>query len=288
MARKRISFTLAAVIVFFIILLSLVSIRLTGIGSNFPNPVGKILRQAIAPLQSGVTSVTTAIRDDFNSIRNFGQLSKENADLKTKVAELSQENNELKQKILAGLRYEEMANKFNAPNVWDEPTVGAVVIDRNPSNWYHTLVINRGTKNGVKVNDPVITNYGLVGKVISVTDNTSEVILILDPQGQVSGLVRQSDGTAAYGIVQGDYQEGTPDVQSTLKMTIPKDYQVNPGDLVLTSGMGGVYPENIPVGTVKEVSLEKGGLLKTAVIEPTVQFAHLEEVFVVLTPGGTK
>ncbi|MDA8441389.1 MAG: rod shape-determining protein MreC, partial [Peptococcaceae bacterium] len=189
MARRRVSFTLAAVIVFFIILLSLVSIRLTGIGNNFPNPVGSFIRQALAPLQSGVTSVTTGIRDRVVSIWNLNQLAAENQTLVTKVDELTKENNQLKQKVLAGMRYEAMANKFTAPDVWTKATLGASVIDRNPSNWYHTLVINRGSQAGVKVNDAIITSLGLVGKVISVTNNTAEVILILDTEGQVSGLV---------------------------------------------------------------------------------------------------
>ncbi len=285
MARKRISFTLAAVIVFFVILLALVSIRFTGTGTDFPNPAGNLLREALAPLQGGVMSVTTGVRNSLASLWQFNQLSRQNQSLKTQVAELTRENNQLKQKILAGMRYEDMAKKFDSPAIWNDPYVGATVVDRNPSNWYHTIVINRGAKDGVKVDDPVITNLGLVGKVIKVTDSTSEIILILDPEGQVSGVVRQSNGAGSFGIVVGDYKRGSVATTGSLSMEVPKEDKVNPGDLVLTSGMGGVYPKDIPIGTVQQVTLDPSGLLKTATITPQVNFANLEEVFVVLTGG---
>jgi len=284
-AKKRFSFSLAALIVFFVILLSLISIRLTGLDAVFPNPVGNLLREVLAPLQSGVTSVSSGIRDAVVNIRDFSKIRQDNKSLKTQIDELTKENNQLKQKILAGMRFEELEKKFDSPAIWKSPYIGASVINRNPSNWYHTIVINRGSKDGVKVNNPVITNLGLVGKVIGVTTSTAEVILILDPEGQVSGAVRQSEGSAAYGIIVGDYKRGPIASAGSLKMTVPKDDKVNPGDMVLTSGMGGVYPKDIPVGTVQEVNLETGGLLKTATISPLVDFTHVEEVFVVLTGG---
>jgi len=284
-AGKRISFTLAAVIVFFVILLSLVSIRLTGIGTNFPNPAGNLLREILAPLHSGVMCVATGVRDVLASPWQFQKMRQENLTLNAKVEELTRENSQLRQKILAGMRYEELEKKFDAPEIWKERYIGAVVIDRNPSNWYHTIVVNRGSKDGVKINNPVITNLGLVGKVVSVTNNTSEVILILDSEGQVSGAVRQSQGSPSFGVVVGDYKRGPVGSKGALKMTVPKDDKVNPGDLVLTSGMGGIYPKDIPIGIVQEVNLESGGLLKTANITPLVQFDRLEEVFVVLTGG---
>ena len=285
MAKKKISFTLAAMIVFFAILLSLVSMRLTGVDKNFPNPVGNILRETLAPLQSGVTSAALGIRNVFSGFWNVGKNREDNAVLKAKVEELSKENNQLKQKVLAAMRYEELEKKFNAPEIWTQQYIGAVVIDRNPSNWYHTVVINRGSANGVKINQPVMTNLGLVGKVVSVTANTAEVIIILDPEGQVSATVRQSQGEPAFGVAVGDYKRNPRGGRGTFRMTVPKDDKINPGDLVLTSGMGGVYPKDIPIGRVEEVAMETGGLLKTATIAPLVQFDRLEEVFVVLTGG---
>ncbi len=285
MARKRISLTSAAVIVFFVILLAQVSIRLTGTGSHFVNPVGGLLREVLAPLQGGVMSFSRGVRDTASSVWNFGKIKQENHDLQVKVEELTKQNTELKQKLLAGMRYEEMEQKFDAPTIWKKKYIGATVINRNPSNWYYSIVVNRGKDHGVKVNDPVITNKGLVGKVISVTSHTAEVVLILDSEGQVSGLVRQNDGMVSAGVVTGNYKRGPIGSQGTLRMTVPKDDRVNPGDLVLTSGLGGIYPSNIPIGTVKDITPESGGLLKTTTISPTVQFDHLEEVFVVLDGG---
>lgn len=285
MARRRISLSLAAVIIFFAVLLTLVSIRFTAIGKSFPNPVGNLMQQILAPLQSGVMSVTTGIQDDFAVLTNLGKTKQENNQLKAKVAELTRENIELQQKVLAGLRYQELEKKFNAPEIWNMQTVGATIVDRDPSNWYYTITINRGSADGVVVNDCVITNAGLVGKVIAVTNHTADVVLILDSEGEVSGMVRQSDGSPVYGVLQSNYRHGPIGSQATLEMSVPKADNVKPGELVLTSGKGGVFPKDIPIGTVQNVVLQKGGLLKTATITPLVKFDRLEEVFVVHSGG---
>jgi rod shape-determining protein MreC len=147
--------------------------------------------------------------------------------------------------------------------------------------------LNRGSKDGVVANDPVIGALGLIGKVVSVSPTTSEVLLILDGEGQVSALVSNSAGNGTFGIVQGNYKRGSRlTSEGNLQMLFQREDNVNVGDLVLTAGVGGVYPQDVPIGKVVEIRLDPTGLLKTAFIEPLVNFDTLEEAYIVKMVGG--
>ncbi|MDI6812517.1 MAG: rod shape-determining protein MreC [Desulfitobacteriaceae bacterium] len=279
---RRVNVTGIAVLVFFLLLGILISMRLTGLGRQFLNPVGGALQRALSPVENALLQVGTLVRDDTRAFWSFDAVQKENAALKGKVDQLTGDNLKLKQQVLAGMRYAELdQGVFRSPTLDKFKMLGATIINRNPTAWYQTLTINRGSDDGIRVDAPVIAHLGLVGKVIAVTPKTSEVLLITDGEGQVSALVRGSSGEGTFGIVQGTYQRGSRLTASGhLQMLFRRDDNVNAGDLVLTSGWGGVYPKDIPVGKVTEVQLDKSGLLKTAYIEPLVNFDNLEEVYI--------
>ncbi|KLU59567.1 cell shape-determining protein MreC precursor [Peptococcaceae bacterium CEB3] len=285
---RRVNLTGIAVLVFFLLLGILVSMRLTGLGRSVPNPVGGVLQRLASPVENVLLSVGNRIKRDTRALWSFDQVESENVALRRDVNKLTGENLSLKEQILAGMRYAALdQGEFRSPTLDKYAKVGATIIDRNPTAWYQTLTLNRGSADGVAVNDPVIANLGLVGKVVSVTAKTAEVLLITDGQGQVSALVRDSSGNPTFGIVQGTYKAGSR-LTSTghLEMLFRRADKVNVGDLVVTSGLGGVYPVDMPVGKVQEVQLDKTGLLKTAYIEPLVNFDSLEEVYIVKTVGG--
>ncbi|MDR3541792.1 MAG: rod shape-determining protein MreC [Desulfosporosinus sp.] len=288
MVGKRVNVTGIAVLVFFLFLGVLISIRLTGLGSNFPNPVGGILQRALSPIEKPILQLGNGIRDNMKVLWDFRGVQLENESLTKKVDQLTGDNLKLKEQVLAGMRYTELdQGQFRSPTLDKFTKIGASVINRNPTTWYRTLTLNRGSNDGVQANDPVIGALGLVGKIVSVSSNTSEVLLILDGEGQVSALVRNSTGDGTFGIVQGTYKRGsrlTP--EGNLQMLFRREDNVNAGDLVFTSGDGGVYPKDVPIGKVKEIQLDPSGLLKTAYIEPLVDFDALEEAYIVKTVGG--
>ena len=279
---KRVNVTGIAVLVFFLLLGVLISIRLTGLGTYFPNPVGGFLQSVLSPLEKPILQLGNGIRDNTTVIWNFRAVQLQNEALLKKVDQLTGDNLKLKEQVLAGMRFTELEGQFRNPTIEKYKKVGASVINRNPTTWYRTLTLNRGSKDGVAANDPVIGALGLIGKVVSVSPTTSEVLLILDGEGQVSALVRGSAGNATFGIVQGTYKRGsrlTP--EGNLQMLFRREDNVNPGDLVLTAGAGGVYPKDVPIGKIVEIQLDPTGLLKTAFIEPLVNFDTLEEAFIV-------
>jgi len=285
--RKRVNVTGIAVLVFFLLLGVLISIRLTGLSSNFSNPVGGVLQRILSPLEKPILQLGNGIRDNTRVLWDFRGVQIENEALRKKVDQLTGDNLKLKEQVLAGIRYTELdQGQFRNPSLDTFEKVGASVINRNPTTWYRTMTLNRGTKDGVVVNDPVIGALGLVGKIVSVSSTTSEVLMILDGEGQVSALVRGSTGEGTFGIVQGTYKRGsrlTPD--GNLQMLFRREDDVNVGDLVFTSGSGGVYPKDVPIGKVREIQLDPSGLLKTAYIEPLVNFDTLEEVYIVKAVG---
>lgn len=280
---KRVNVTGIAVLVFFLLLSVLISIRLTGLGSHFPNPVGGFLQSIVSPIEKPILQLGIGIRDNTRAIWDFRRVQLQNDALLKKVDQLTGDNLKLKEQVLAGMRFAELdQGLFRNPTLDKYKKIGASVINRNPTSWYRTLTLNRGSKDGVAVNDPVIGSLGLVGKVVSVSPTTAEVLLILDGEGQVSALVRGSAGSATFGIVQGSYKRSsrlTP--EGNIQMLFRREDNVNAGDLVLTAGAGGVYPKDVPIGKVVDIQLDPTGLLKTAYIEPLVDFDNLEEVYIV-------
>lgn len=279
-----------AVMIFAVVLITMTAIHLTGLGSEFPNPVGQALNRILSPVERVIWNIGDGIKDNIRAIFSFRTVKAENEELRRQVEQLKGDNLQLKQQVLAALRYQELdEGVFDSPNLKKYEKIGATIIKRNPTAWYQTITLNKGSNHGVKVQDPVVANVGLVGKVVSVSTTTSDVLLILDGEGQVGALLRDNKGKAIFGILSGTYEKDDRLGSSgNLKMNFRQEDEVNVGDLVVTSGLGGVYPKEIPIGVVAGVRLDSNGLLKTAIIEPVVNFDSLEEVYLVRVPEGSK
>ncbi|SEO27136.1 rod shape-determining protein MreC [Propionispora vibrioides] len=153
----------------------------------------------------------------------------------------------------------------------------ASIIARDPGSWTSTIIINRGSADGIAKDMPVVTPQGLVGNIVSVTGSTAKVQLILDPRSAVGALVQRTESRVA-AIV-----EGAPANPLTPRMVnIARDADIIKGDKIITSGFGGIYPKGLSIGEVLDVINEDGGLLKYAVLKPSVDFDRIEEVFVLV------
>jgi rod shape-determining protein MreC len=278
-----------AVLIFALVLITMTAIRLTGMGNEFPNPVGQALDRILVPLEKVIWNIGDGVKDNIRAIFSFRTVKAENEELRRQVEQLKGDNLQLKQQVLAALRYEELDKGiFQSPTLAKYEKIGAVVINRNPTAWYQTITVNKGSKHGVKLDDPVVANLGLVGKVVSVSATSCDILLILDGEGQVGALIRDNKGKAIYGILSGTYERKSRLSSSgSLEMDFRHDDEVNVGDLVFTSGLGGIYPKDIPIGVVVGTKLDSSGLLKTAVIDPVVDFDSLEEVYLVSIPEGS-
>ena len=153
-------------------------------------------------------------------------------------------------------------------------TVPGYIIDKDISNYSKTIIINIGKNDGIEENMTVIADEGLVGHVISVTNNTAKVRTIVDTSSSISCLM----STNKEGIVC----KGTLDGNSELKaMYIPTDANLVQGDSVDTSGLGGIYPKGIHVGTIKKIISTQNIIDRYAIVETAVDFNKLNTVLVI-------
>ncbi len=159
-------------------------------------------------------------------------------------------------------------------NLPDRPRyrgVVAKVIGRDIRHWNQSIVIDRGGADGVEREAAVVSARGLVGKVIEVAPRLSRVLLIIDSASGVGGVIQSSRQT---GIVEGTAGGGC------LMKYLPRRIEISPGETVITSGLGGVYPPGLLIGTITAVRPEKDGIYQNADLEPAVRFDRLEWVMV--------
>jgi len=152
--------------------------------------------------------------------------------------------------------------------------VAALVIGRNPDNWFQTITINRGRAHGIGPNDPVVVSKGLVGRVTTVSEHAATVMLILDPESGVAAMVQRTRDTGVALGVAGD------DRHLHLRMFF-REAAVEPGDVITSSGLSHLFPKGLRIGVVVGVSLDHAGLVRTAQVRPAVDFDRLEEVLVI-------
>lgn len=199
-------------------------------------------------------------------------MQEENEKLKQKNSELEQSLRELeiiKSENATLKEYVNLKDKYT-----EYETIPGYVINKDISNYSETIIINIGSKDGIEVNMPVISDQGLVGHVISVTDTTSKVQTIIDTASTTSCVITTSRDMMV--------ARGTMSQNSSLKATfIPTEATILEGDKIETSGLGGIYPKGIHVGTIKKVINTKNITDRYAIIETAVNFEKLETVLVI-------
>lgn len=153
----------------------------------------------------------------------------------------------------------------------------ARIVSHDPANWWRSALIDLGQRDGIQVDQPVLTSDGLVGRVTEVAYTRSRVLLVGDPNCRLSG---QLERTRDKGILSPD--EGSFDRQVVNLTYVPTGANLQPGSLVITSGDGGVFPKGIPVGRVVDVQTNDYGLYLEARVRLAADLNHLEEVWVLL------
>lgn len=151
-------------------------------------------------------------------------------------------------------------------------TIPAQVIGRDPSNWSNSIIINKGSRHGIRPNAAVLSARGIVGRVVEVGRVSSKILLITDPNSKVAVLIQKNR--------QGGILVGQPDGNCRM-IYISLDSDVSRNDKVITAGFGSVFPKNILVGEVTDVGKEPGRLYKYAVVVPAQDMSRLEEVLCV-------
>ncbi|HHX87099.1 MAG TPA: rod shape-determining protein MreC [Firmicutes bacterium] len=263
-----------------IVLGLLLLISYTGSREDF-TPLEDAVRTLFAPVQKVFAKAGTKIQYFFDTVAQFQQVKAENESLKKEITLLESQLLYLQELQKENHRYRELLEfKYNS----GFELLPAEVIARDPSQWFGTITINQGYLDGVQQEMAVITSQGLVGMISSVSPHSSQVILLTDPRLAVSAIVQRSREAGVVGIV-----ESYPKSPAYLRLTnLPLEANILPGDQVVSSGMGGIFPKGLYIGKVKEVGEDQFGLVLSAVIEPKVNFNRLEEVLIVLGGSGNQ
>ena len=203
----------------------------------------------------------------ISSVGQFRSVAHENEMLKEENARLRQETYYASEALQELARLHTLV-RFD--DKWDYPIVTARVVGHNPGRFLTTMVINRGTSRGVKEDMPVFSMNGLVGKVSKTTMTHSRVQLLVDPNLKLSVLERRTRVVGFLESVDG----------RTLMAMVPTHAGVKAGDTLITSGLGGIFPKGIPVGTVKSVGQADLDVMRQMNVIPFQEFSSLEEVFV--------
>ncbi len=237
---------------------------------GYLNPVAGALLRPLEPVQVWLNTRFLAFQTLVNAPADTANLQQENAQLREEVAALQTQIIALQQQVteveilsaLLDFARAQPQNEYQA----------AAVIGIDPSPFLHYILINRGSDDGLRRGMPVVSAEGLVGRIAAVTASAARVQLITDPSSLVDVRIQPAE---VDGILAGSLTAALSVEQ------IPVSVSLQPGDLVLTSGLGGQYPANILVGQLTSVRQEATALFQQAALDPVTDFRRLTIVLVI-------
>jgi rod shape-determining protein MreC len=236
-------------------------------------PWASPLLDAVVPLQKAIALPIDFVRHAWSGYVALLDVGDQNAQLVQRIHALEEENLQLREALVAGgrlARIAEMRADFEVPML---PTQ---LVGSDVSAFFRSVLVDRGRSQGVRSGMPVISEEGVVGLVTATSERAARTTLLLDRQTAIDGTVQRS---RTRGIVRG---RGSDVVEFEF---VSRGADVAVGDVVITSGLDGVYPKGLRVGTVSAVAEADAGLLRSATLVPAVDFGRLEQAFVILRRG---
>jgi rod shape-determining protein MreC len=234
------------------------------------SPLEQVVVELTVPVErvfQWTVAWTEGIWSDYFFLVN---VRKENTALRKELDTLRMENSRYRELLFTHARLKALFQFKQSLNI---PSVAAQVIGLDPTGWFRSVIIDKGAHAGIMVDMPVVNSSGVVGRVVSVSPHYAKVLLLTDQNSAVDSLIQRSRDR---GMVRGLKR----DVCALEYMIKTSDVRV--GDIVVTSGLGGVYPKGIPIGEVTKVEDSPGDLFRHITVKPAVDFSRLEEVLVIL------
>ncbi len=236
--------------------------------------VRTFVQTTLEPLEGAITRAAQNVAGRTQQSQSLQALQARNAELESLNNKLMVDNVRLREVERENELLRQLLNytRSNPQLSYQTTTVIGRSIGVDPTNLLYFVYVDVGARDGVAENMPVITDRGLVGRVTAVGPNSAQVLMLIDPASAVNALIQNSRVT---GLVRGN-------IDGTLTMErIPQNEKVNPGDIVLTSGLGGNFPDKLVIGQVTEVVKRDQDMFQTARIRPTVDFGKLETMLIV-------
>lgn len=227
----------------------------------------------LSPLLQPVSRLSGFVEDIWDGYIQLVDTHRENIRLREDIRELNRRVQDGSETVLANQRLEKLLDMKKGVKA---PTVAATVIGEDATSWFRTLVIDRGSSSGIKEGMAVISADGVVGQTVKVSASTARVLLLTDHASGIAATIQRS---RARGVVK-----GKGEMLCALEFTT-REEDVKVGDMVITSGIGGIFLKGLPIGEVTMVKRGEYGIFQTVSIRPAVNIPHLEEVLVVQRGG---
>jgi rod shape-determining protein MreC len=223
-----------------------------------------------SPFQTVFTQAVSSVADTVDHYIFLVNASQENERLQAEIDRLSREKNELIERIK---EHERVAKLVQHEEPQEKKLTIAKIIGRDATQWSNVIFVDKGANDGVLGNLAVVTDAGVIGHIIQSSGSTSKVLLITDSRSAVDSLFQDSRFT---GVIVGTGENVT-------KMKyVPMNADVEVGDAVLSSGLGGTFPKGLKIGAVSQVIKKKQGLFQEIQVTPSADFSRLEEVMVLM------
>jgi rod shape-determining protein MreC len=243
-------------------------------GRDLPWWQGLLLEVTI-PVQKLVAMPAGFVRETWQGYVDLLDVREDNGRLRDRVAELEEQTLQYREALVASGHLDRIVAMRDD---FEVPMLPCEVVGLDVSPWFRSVLVDRGASHGVHAGNPVITDAGVVGLVTKTSRRGAKTMLILDRQSAVDVVVQRS---RARGIARG---RGSDELDFEF---VVRGSDVRVGDVVITSGLGGVYPKGLRIGEVVDVPEPGGRLTQVARVRPAVDFGKLEQVFVMLRRGPT-
>ncbi len=233
------------------------------------NSAEQLVVEGATPLQNVFKQTVNLVVNLWEDYFYLVDVHQENRRLKLELDSLRRENGLYRELVAT---HERLRNLLRFKEAVSRPAVAAQVVALDPTGWFQSVVIDKGTNAGIEPDMPVVNASGVVGRIVSVSPNYAKVLLVIDQNSAVDCLVQRSRDR---GMVRGQ------SAQICSLDYMVKSGSVKEGDMVITSGLGGAFPKGLPVGTILNVKEGDGALFKEIAVTPAVDFSKLEEVLVI-------
>jgi len=260
-------------LVIVLVAVNIILLTVTGKHTQAPSGLGRGVLVIVSPFQRQFTVFFNAVKDTWNQYFFLVSKAKENQRLKKALGQSLQQLNRCSETELANDR---LRHLIGFEKEIPRPMIAAQVVGKDPSAWSKTIIVDKGTQNSVRQGAPVVIPEGIVGVVVEASARYAKVLLLIDPNSAVDALVQQ---TRARGIVKGggggycvfDY--------------VLRKHEIGVGDMVVSSGLDGVFPKGFRVGRISEIVRQNAGIFQKVSVTPYVDFEILEEVFIISEPA---
>ena len=254
-----------------------VALAVMSVLSYTSSPLVNAANTIAAPFRAAYTAVATWFNDKQNYYRDTTALEEENAVLRRKIAEMEAEIRQAREDSAENSRLKELLGLQDRRPDLTGDLQQAMVTEHAVTNWTSSLTIDKGTSSGLEAGDCVMDETGaLVGIISEVGTNWATILTLVDTDTSLGAQVFR---TGDLGLAQGDFSLMQ---ENRLRLNLlPADASLLGGDLVVTSGLGGYYPQGLVIGSVEKVQMDPSGSDSYAILTPAVDFGQLTEVFVI-------